>query len=326
MRGLMRRPLRALLPALCAVAIAPGVAAQTFPSKPVRIVVGFAPGGAADTLARATAAKLAELMGQPAIVDNRPGAGGLIAADHVAKASADGHTLLLSGINHYLMPFFQKGQPYDAVKDFVPVVVLVNLSNVLAVNPGVPVNSVKELVDYAKKNPGKLAYGTVGVGSLQHLGGVLLAHTAGIEIEHVPYKGGSPTINDVLGGSLPMAILSATTVMPYARTGKLRALGVIHAQRSRSFPDVPMIGETVAGYATPDQWLGILGQSAIPSPVVARLNGEFRRALADPEVAKRVEGLGFEVAGNTPEETAARVRSEYEVIRRAVTAAGIKQE
>jgi tripartite-type tricarboxylate transporter receptor subunit TctC len=202
----------------------------------------------------------------------------------------------------------------------------VTLHNVLAVSPSVPVTSVKELVDYAKKNPGKLSYGTVGVGSLQHLGGVLLALTADIEMEHVPYKGGSPTINDVMGGSLPMAILAASTVMPYARTGKLRAIGVIHAQRSRLFPDVPRIGETVPGYATPDQWLGVLGPSALPSQVVSRLNAEFRRSLADPEVAKRVEGLGFEVAGESPTETAARVRSEYEVIQRAITAAGIKPE
>ncbi|OGA03299.1 MAG: hypothetical protein A3H35_13665 [Betaproteobacteria bacterium RIFCSPLOWO2_02_FULL_62_17] len=170
--------------------------------------------------------------------------------------------------------------PFDPVKDFVPVVVLVTLHNVLAVNPSLPATSVKELVDYAKKNPGKLLYGTVGIGSLQHLGGVLLAQAAAIDIEHVPYKGGSPTINDVLGGSIPMAILSATTVMPYARTGKLRALGVIHAQRSRSFPDVPRIGETVPGYAAPDQWLGLLAPSASPASVVARLNGELRRAYS----------------------------------------------
>jgi tripartite-type tricarboxylate transporter receptor subunit TctC len=196
-----------LLSALCSLSLAAAAAAQSFPSKPVRIVVGFAAGGAADTLARAPTAKLGELLGQPVIVDNRPGAGGLIATEHVAKSAPDGHTVLLSGINHYLTPFFRKTLPFDPVKDFVPVVVLVTLHNVLAVSPSVPVTSVKELVDYAKKNPGKLSYGTVGVGSLQHLGGVLLALTADIEMEHVPYKGGSPTINDVMGGSLPMAIM-----------------------------------------------------------------------------------------------------------------------
>ena len=312
--------------ALIALVVSGCAAAQGFPSKPVRIIVGFAPGGAADTLARATTQKLAELLRQPVIVDNRPGAGGLNAGDQVAKSPADGHTLLLSGINHYMQPFFQNNVPYDPVKDFVPVVVLANLSNVLAVHPSLPISSVRELVEYAKKNPGRLSYGTVGIGSLQHLGGVLLAQAAAIDLEHVPYKGGSPTINDVLSGVVPMAILSATTVMPYARAGKLRALGVIHAQRSRSFPDIPMIGETLPGYGTPDQWLGILGPAAMPAAVVARLNDSFRRSIDEPEVLKRMEGLGFEPAGSTAEETAARVKWEHDVIRKAVSAAGIKPQ
>jgi tripartite-type tricarboxylate transporter receptor subunit TctC len=300
--------------------------AQTFPTKPVRIVVGFAAGGAADTLARSTTPKLSELLGQPVIVENRPGAGGVIGADNVAKSPPDGHTVLLAAINHYLAPFFQKTLPYETVKDFVPIVILADGFSVLAVHPSLPVNSMADLIAYAKKNPGKLSYGTVGIGSLHHLGGVLLAQAAGIAMEHVPYKGGSPTINDVLGGSLPMAILNVATIMPHARSGKLRALGLIDAKRSRSFPDVPTIGETVPGYSAPGQWFGIIGPSAIPGSIIARLNGDFRRTIAEPDVQKRMESLGFEVAGNTPEEFAARVRSEFEVIRKAVSAAGIKPE
>jgi tripartite-type tricarboxylate transporter receptor subunit TctC len=319
-----------MLPALGGVAIAAalatGAAAQSFPSKPVRIVVGFAPGGAADTLARSTTPKLTELLAQPVIVENRPGAGGVIGADNVAKSPADGHTVLLAAINHYLVPFFKKSVPYETVKDFVPVVILADGFSVLAVHPSVPVNSMADLIAYAKKNPGKLSYGTVGIGSLHHLGGVLLEHAAGIQMEHVPYKGGSPTINDVLGGTLPMAILNVATIMPHARSGKLRALGLIDAKRSRTFPDVPTIGETIPGFAAPGQWFGIIGPSAMPASTVARLNGDFRKAIAEPEVQKRMASLGFEVAGNTPEEFAARVRSDNEVIRKAVTAAGIKPE
>ncbi len=320
--------MHALIPiALLVLAAAPPAAtAQSFPTKPVRIVIGFAAGGATDVLARSMTPRLTELLGQPVIVENRPGAGGVIGADNVAKSAPDGHTLLLGATNHYLAPFFQKSLPYDTLHDFIPITILANSTSVLAVHPSLPVASIKDLIDYAKKNPGKLFYGTVGHGSVHHLSGMLLAQAAGIDLEHIPYKGGSPTVNDLIGGSIPMAILNSTTLMPHARSGKVRALGVTDAARARAFADVPTIGETVPGYAVPASWFGILGPSATPAPVVARLNGDFRRAIAAPEVQKRMESLGFEAVGNTPEEFAARVRSDFEVIRRAVTAAGIKPE
>jgi tripartite-type tricarboxylate transporter receptor subunit TctC len=307
-------------------ALAATAGAQVFPSKPVRIVVGFAPGGAADTIARSVSPRLSEALGQPVIVDNRPGAGGVIGGDNVAKSPADGHSLLLAAINHYLAPFFQKALPYDTVKDFVPVVTLANGFIVLAVHPAVPAASMRELIDYAKSNPGKLSYGTSGFGSVHHLAGVLLAQQAGIEMEHVPYKGGSPTINDVIGGSVPVAILNVATVMPHARSGKLRALALTDAQHSRSFPDLPIVAEMLPGYAAPSGWFGVIAPSATPAVIVARLNGELRRAIADPDVQKRIEALGFEAAGNTPEEFAARVTRDIQTIRKAVTAAGIKPE
>ncbi len=200
------------------VAASPLASAQSFPSKPVRIVVGFAAGGASDVLARALTPKLTELLGQAVIVDNRPGANGVIGADNVAKSAPDGHTVLLGATKHYLAPFFQKSVPYDALQDFTPIVILVNSFSALAVHPSLPVASIKDLIDYAKKNPGKLSYGSVGVGSLHHLAGVLLAQAAGIALEHVPYRGGSPAANDLLAGSIPMAILNASTLMPNARS------------------------------------------------------------------------------------------------------------
>ncbi len=312
---------------LAALATVPSfAAAQAFPSKPVRIVVGFAAGGAADTVARSTVPRLSELLEQPVIIDNRAGAAGVIGAENVARSPADGHTLLIGSSNHYLAPFFRKSMPYDAVKDFVPVALLSIGFNVLAVTPWLPVNLVQDLIDYARKHPGKLSYATVGVGSLHHLNGTLLAQAAGIDIVHVAYKGGSQAINDLIGGTISMAILNASTVMPHARSGKLRAIALFDAQRARSFPDLPIMRETLSGYAAPGSWFGILAPAALPAAIVRRINADFRRVTADPEVQKRIEGLGLETVGMTPEEFAAKVNFEYEAIRKAVAAAGIKPE
>jgi tripartite-type tricarboxylate transporter receptor subunit TctC len=321
----MNRKMPQWLIALASICVASGAAAQGFPAKPVRVVVGFAPGGAADVLARAVTPRAGELLGQPVVVDNRAGAAGVIAIEHVAKSMPDGYSLLLGSVNVYLIPFIAKNVPYDSARDFTPVVLLANGYTALAVHPSLPVHSVKEFVEYAKKQ-GKVFYGTVGIGSLHHLGGVMLAQAAGIDLEHVPYKGGSPTINDVMAGVLPAAILAASTVFPHGRSGKLRVLGVIDASRSRAAPDVPTIGESIPGYAAPGQWFGLLGPAGVPPPAVARINTEFRKALAEPEVQKRIEALGFEVAGNSPDEFAAKVKADSEAIRKAVAAAGIKPE
>jgi tripartite-type tricarboxylate transporter receptor subunit TctC len=197
-----------LLALLCAPLMA---WSQAYPSKPIRLVVPYAPGGAVDSLARPVAQKLSEILGQPVIVDNRPGANATLGADNVARSSPDGYSLVLTSIVHYLVPFFSKAVPYDTMKDFTPIAQMAITPNILAVHPSMPVNSIKELIDYAKKNPGKLFYGTTGVGSTHHLGGVLFAQMANISLEHLPYKGGSPTINDALGGQIPVVILTSTT-------------------------------------------------------------------------------------------------------------------
>jgi tripartite-type tricarboxylate transporter receptor subunit TctC len=191
----------------------------------------------------------------------------------------------------------------------------------------VPVHSISELISYGKKNPNKLFYGTTGVGSMHHLGGVQLAHMAGINLEHVPYKGGSPTINDAVGGQIPVVILTASTILPYARIGKLRPLGIIEGRKIRLAPEIPSISETVPGYAVPDTWFGIVGPAGLPRPIVERLNVAFRQAITAPEVKQRLEGNGFEITGTTTaDEFASFIKSDIQLVTKIVTAAGIKPE
>jgi len=301
--------------------------AQAYPSKPIRMVVPYAPGGATDVLARPIAQKLSEQVAQPVIVENRPGANATIGADMVARSAPDGHTFFLGSIVHYMVPFFTKNVPYDPVKDFTPIAQVAVVPNILAINASLPVHSVKELIEYAKKSGTNLHYGTTGTGSTHHLGGIFLAQTTAIPLEHVPYKGGNPAIQDVLAGQIPLVILTATTIMPQVKNGKLRALGLIENRRFAVVPGVPTIGETVPGYAVPDTWFGIMGPAGMPRPVVEKLNAEIRKVLQDPEVRQRVENIGMEVTGEaTAEQMAANVRAEVETIRKIVTTAGIKPE
>ena len=318
----------AFKPVIAALLCAPlAVAAQAFPTKPIRLVVPYAPGGATDVLARPIAQKLSEQIGQPVIVENRPGANATIGADAVAKSAPDGHSFFLGSIVHYMVPFFTKNVPYEPLRDFTPIAQVSVVPNVLAVNPSLPIQSVKDLIEYTKKSGTKLHYGTTGTGSTHHLGGILLAQTAGIPLEHVPYKGGNPAIQDVLSGSIPVVILTATTVMPQVKNGKLRALGLIENRRFNTVPGVPTIGETVPGYAVPDTWFGFMGPAGMPRPVTEKLNAEIRKALQDPEVRQRVENIGMEPTGTaTAEQMAANVRAEVDTIRKIVTTAGIQPE
>ena len=309
---------------LCAPLLA---LAQAFPNKPIRMVVPYAPGGATDVLARPIAQKLSEQMGQPVIVENRPGANATIGADHVAKSAPDGYTFFLGSMVHYMVPFFTRNVPFDPVRDFTPIAHAAVVPNMLAVNPSLPVHSVKDLVDYAKKTGTKLHYGTTGTGSPHHLGGIFLAQTTGIPLEHVPYKGGNPAIQDVLSGSIPLVILTAATIMPQVRNGKLRALGLIETRRFAVVPGVPTIGESLPGYGVPDTWFGFMGPAGMQRPIVERLNAEVRKAVQDPEVRQRIENIGMEpTSAVSSDEMATRIKSELETIRRIVTTAGIQPE
>lgn len=307
--------------------VAPLIASgQTYPSKPIRMVVPYAAGGSIDAVARAMGRKISESVGQPVIVDNRPGASGMIGSEIVARAAPDGYTVLIQPITHYMVPFFSKNVPYDPVKDFTPIGLMVVSPSVLVVNATLPVQSVNDLVAYAKSNPGKLDYASSGIGSMQHLAGLMLSHTAGINIEHIPYKGGSLAAADVVSGQVAMAFLSAGTVLPHVKTGKLRSLGVIETRRFPTVPGVPAIGESVKGYGVPDTWYGMLGPAGMPPSIVARLNEEVRKAMTAPDVVARLQETGFEVTTGTPEEFAASVKKDLQIIQRIVTTAGIKPE
>jgi len=245
----------------------------------------------------------------------------------VAKSPPDGYVFFLGSIVHYMVPFFSKNVPYDPVKDFTPLALVAVVPNILAVNPSLPIHSVKDLIDYAKKSGVKMHYGTTGTGSTHHLGGIFLAQTAGIPLEHVPYKGGNPAIQDVLSGSIPLVILTATTVMPQVKNGKLRALGLIENRRFDVVPGVPTIGESLPGYAVPDTWFGVLGPAGMPRPVVERLNAELRKAVQAADVRQRIENIGMVPTGTAGvDEIASNVTAEVATIRKIVTAADIKPE
>jgi tripartite-type tricarboxylate transporter receptor subunit TctC len=312
---------------LAALLLAPLIAlAQAYPSKPVRLIVPYAPGGATDALARPIAQKISEAFGQPVLVDNKPGANATLGTNEVARAAPDGYTFMLGSVIHYLVPMFSKNVPYDPVRDFTPIIVVANVPNLMAVTPSLPVNNAAELIEWAKKNPGKLFYGTTGVGSTHHLGGVLFAQLAGIKMEHVAYKGGNPAMADALAGQLPVVILTAPTILPHHRAGKLRAIGLIEGRRFNVVPGIAPLGESLPGYAIPDTWFGFLGPANLPRAVVERLNSEIRKAIAIPEVKERLEQLGYEVTGNTPDEFVASMNKDVAAFRKIINDAGIKPE
>jgi tripartite-type tricarboxylate transporter receptor subunit TctC len=318
--------IRRLWPLLLALPLLAS-AQQNYPNRTIRLVVPYAAGGAGDGVARPLAQRLSEILGQTVIVDNKPGANATLGADLVAKAAPDGYNIVLAAVVHYIVPMFSKNVPYDAIKDFTPIAPVVVTPNILAVHPSLPVNNARELIDYAKKNPGKLFYGTTGVGSTHHLGGILFSQMAGIQMDHAPYKGGSPTINDALGGQIPVVILTSPTILPHARGGRLRAIGVIETKRARGTPEIPALGETVPGYGLPDTWFGVLGPANMPKAVVDRLNAAIRQATAEPELRARLEKAGFEMSASmSADEFANSIRNDAEVYRRIVTSAGIKPE
>jgi tripartite-type tricarboxylate transporter receptor subunit TctC len=285
--------------------------------------VPYPPGASTDTVARAVAQKLSDTMGQQVFVENRAGASGNIGADYVAKSAPDGYTILLgTDATHTTNVFFGKNFPYDPVKDFTPITLAVGNVIVLAAHPSVPVTSMKELIDYAKQNPGRLAYASSGTGSPHHLSGELLRQMAGIDIVHVPYKGGGQAITDFVGGQVPLMFSSLVTVAPHIKSGKVRALGFVEAKRYPAMPEVPTIAETLPGFEI-NSWLGFLGPAGLPPPVQARLHAEIVKALNAPDVRARLEPAGLVVVANTPAEFAAVIRTDLDRRGRLIKAAGI---
>jgi tripartite-type tricarboxylate transporter receptor subunit TctC len=313
--------------ALGVVALAAQIAAapaQDFPSRPVTIVVGYTPGATSDLLARTMAERLNAAWGQSVIVDNRSGVGGNIAAGYVARAPADGYTLMV-GTDAIMTSnvFLYKNTPFDPVKDFAPITNAGANIICLAVHVDLPVNSVAELIAYAKANPGKLQYGSSGIGSPHHLAGELLRQKTGIEIVHVPYRGGGATINDLLGGHIKVAFLSLSTAVPHLNSGKIRIVAVVEKSRYAAMPDVPTIGETVPGFEM-SSWLGFFAPAG--TPLITRLNEAMVKVLTTDAVKEKLAALGLAVAPSTPAELAAVVREGLAVRGELVRAANIQAE
>ena len=304
-----------------------GAWAQSFPTKPIRLIVPYPAGGVVDTAARAVGKKLADVLGQAVIVENQPGANATIGLVTVAKSPPDGHTIGLTSMVHYMVPFFSKNMPYDTLRDFTPIAPIAVVNDIVAVNPSLPVKTIQELIDHGRHSKIPLFYGTPGVGGSQHLGGLLLAQSTGLNLDHVPYKGGSIALADALGGQVPMVVLSAPSVLPHLKTGKLRALGVIQDKRMRSAPDIPTVSETIPGFAVPPLWIGILGPAGLPKAVSERLNQALRQATRAPEVRQALEDRGYDMVAEVGvDEFLASIKSDVEVIRKIVTTARIQPE
>jgi tripartite-type tricarboxylate transporter receptor subunit TctC len=293
--------------ALVAVAIPSG--AQSYPTKPIRFVVPYAPGGNTDILSRLIGQKLTEAWGQQVIIDNRPGAGGTVGAEITAKAPPDGYTIVMGSFGNVIVAnSLYKRLSYEPLKDLAPVVLVALPPGILVANPAVPAKNVKELIAYAKANPGKLNYGSPGTGAWNHLFVELLKKQAGIDVVHVPYKGIAPAVTDLLAGQVQLAMAAFPAAMPHVRSNRLRALAVTSAQRSGIAPDVPTIAESgVPGFDAAG-WFAVLVPAATPKPVIARLNAEVNRILALPEVKASLAADGAEPAGGTPEQAAQSAR------------------
>jgi tripartite-type tricarboxylate transporter receptor subunit TctC len=301
------------------------LAQGSFPSKPIRIVVGFEPGGPNDTQARLIGGKIGEAMGQTVLVDNRPGADGIIGGEIVAKSAADGHTMLLVSAGHTINNNFVKKMPYHAANDFTAISYLSSAPFFLVVHPSVPANTTAELIKYAKDNPNKLHYGSSGLGSSLMMAMELFKNMAGITAEHVPYKGGAPATADLIAGRVQVMTNNAVSSLPNARAGKLRVLAATTAQRSPLAPDIPTIAETVPGYAM-DAWYGLMGPKGIPAPALSRLNSEINKALASDDVKQRYAKLGLTPVGGTPEFFMKHVQTELAKWARVVKDSGISVE
>lgn len=294
-----------------AACLPPGATAQdTWPSKPVRIVVPFSAGGTSDILARTLAERLQAALGQPVVVENKAGAGGVIGADSVAKSAPDGATFLLGTISsHAINPVLNPKMPYDAARDFAPVILLGRISNVLLVGAGQPYKTVAELVAAVKARPG-LPFASAGQGSSQHMSGETFRLLAGVELTHVPYKGSAPAIQDVIGGQIPMSFETATVALPHIQGGKVRALAVTSASRSKVLPDTPTMQEAgVAGFDV-SSWQALYAPAGTPAAVVQRMNAEVQKIIETPQIKAKMDGLGLEYSPNTPAQFAEFGRNE----------------
>ena len=300
-------------------------AAAAFPARPVKFIVPITPGGSNDVVARLIAQKLTDAWGQPVVVENRPGAGMNLGADAVAKSAPDGYTWLLGANNIFVTNPHVGKTPFDGFKDFAPVTTVATVPFVLVVHPSVPANNVAELVDYAKKNPGKLNYASSGNGSPQHLAAEMLSHLAGLKMQHVPYKGAIPAITDLLGGRIEVFIGAVNSLLPHIRDGKLRQLAGAGGKRFTAFPDLPAIAETVPGVAV-DIWLGVFMPANVPRDIISKVNAEIAKVLSAADVKATLALQGIEAVLSTPEALAATIREDHARWGRVIRDANIKAD
>ena len=315
----------ACIVALSLAIASPSIAqAQNYPNRPIRMVLPFSPGGAADTPGRILMHKLSEVLGQQVIVDNRPGAGGTIAAESVARTKPDGYTLLLISNTHVISASLYKNLLYDSVADFAPVLQFGDAPNVLVVHPSLPVKSVQELIALAKEQPGRIDYASSGNGSSQHLFAALFSSMAGVNMYHIPYKGSAQATTDLLSGEVKVGCPGIAGMLQYIKSGRLRALAVTGAKRSPELPDVPTIAEAgVKGYEA-SLWLGIIGPSALPKDVIAKLNTAIAGLLKQPDVQTSLRKVGTEIVYRTPDEFGKFLRAEQQKWSNVVKEIGLK--
>ena len=315
----------ALAAVLVGVFVSVPVHSQGFPSKPVRLVCPYAPGGATDIISRAIALELAKNLGQPVTVENRPGAGANLGAELVARSAPDGYTLLMGGGSlHGITPALYTKLTYDPNKDLAPLIALAGFSNVLVVNPGVKANSVRDLIALAKAEPGRLSYASSGSGSTIHMSGEMFKYLTGVDMLHIPYKGSGPAVADLIGGQVQLMFDNIPSSMPHIRSGKLRALATTGPVRSPALPDLPTVAESgVPGYESTG-WFGLSVAAGTPQDIIARLNAESARGARSPDFARRMTDLGFEIIGGSPEQMAEMIKVEVRRWAPVVKASGAR--
>ncbi len=318
--------MKTLLALAAALSVSVCAVAQPFPTKPIRLIVTYPPGGGADLMARLVAPKMAESLGQPVIVENKPGASGQIGAGEVARAAPDGYTLMLDASSFSVNPSLYAKLPYDSAKAFTPIAVIALFPNVLVVTPAFPARGVKDLIAAAKAKPGTIAFASSGNGSAQHLSAELFRQRAGVDMTHVPYKGGGPALNDVMGGRVPVFFANMASSLTQIQAGKVRALAVTGAKRSPALPDVPTIAESgLPGYEV-YEWNAIFAPSGTPAPVVAKIAESIAKAMRSAELQERITALGGEIAAYGPAQSERFVREQTELWGKVVRAGHIQVE
>lgn len=287
--------------------------AQAWPTRqPIKFIVVYPPGGASDVTARIIGAKLSESLAQSVVIENKPGANGIIALDYVAKSAPDGYTILMANLGpNAINPVVYNKLPYDAIKDFAPITLTTIVPQIIVVTPSLPVKSAQDLIAYSKANPGKVTFASAGNGASNHLSGELFNSMAGIKMMHVPYKGDTPSMVDVISGTVNVALPTAVAVMPHIKSGRLRGIAVTSPKRLPSLPDLPTVAEVLPGFEAVS-WGGVMAPAGTPPNIIAKLNAEINRILKMPDVAEKLQALGAEIVGSTADEFAAYVKTEIE--------------